>query len=128
MEDSVKSFIETNIDLIENQHYEELYDKVYMILNNHEAYVLNNILEKILGVDARKYAIEEAYEQLIVSGTFLLDDGEKQLVKEFIRMYMLSTCGIPLEEFLNYAFVRKDKSDILITMEDNEYYIQKNKK
>lgn len=110
MKNLVKEFIESNIELIEEEDYDGLYDQAYEWLPDDYVTEVTNILSKTLGDDFTKYAKQNIIEHFNVEiNNFVADHHATLTLASFVRMYMNHINGLDWDEF--QLLVEKELKD-----------------
>ena len=129
MKKLVKEFIESNIELIEDEdYYDDLYDQAYEYLPDDYVTELTTILTDTLKVDFLPYAKSNIIKHLNIElNNFLHDEHAILTLASFVRMYMNHINGIDWDEFTQLV-EQELKDSKLVDVSDNgagDLYLRK---
>lgn len=121
MNNSVKQFIENNIEYIDEGMYDELYDEAYEWLSDTQTQELTRILTETLEVEAEVYAKENILKHLRVELQNFVSEKQRVLtLATFVRMYMNHINGIDWDEFQLLVEQELKNSKLVTTYYDGE--------
>ena len=97
----VKQFIESNIELIEDEdYYDDLYDQAYEWMTDSQTEELTKILTETLDVNFETYAKENIIKHLKIEiNNFIADMRLDLSLASFVRLYMNHINGLDWDEF-----------------------------
>ena len=129
MTNDIKQFIEKNIDLIESEAWDDLYDEANDWLADRSITELTNILTTTLGIDAEKFAKENVMKHLALELMNL--KAEKKITNiafhSFVMNFMQTINGLDFDELQQMAsdYIKGDK-DLTVKFDgQGDMYIHK---
>lgn len=101
MTNLIKQFIENNIDIIEAEDWDSLYDEANIHLFDRGIEELTKVLTEALGVDMEKFAKDNLMKQFVIElNNFNKDGGRGNIsMGDFITYYMPTVNGVDYDEF-----------------------------
>ena len=119
MKTLIKEFIENNIELIEKEYYDDLYDQAYDWLPDDYVTELTDILTKTLGVDFTQYAKQNIIKHFNIEvNNFVADKHDTLLLASFVRWYMNHINGLDWDEFQMLVEQQLQNSNVVSTYDD----------
>lgn len=126
----VKNFIERNIDLIEYQSWDDLYDEAHTCLSNNSIKELNTMLKDILNIPADEFARENIMKHLAME--LMNFKQQKDLSAIYFASFVINFMhnkinGLDFDEFQNMAvdYIKDDKDLIIQFDTQGDVVIQK---
>lgn len=124
----LQKFIETYVDYIESERYQDLVNCAYEELSNSDISELKDVLN-ICGVDLLPYMKEEFFMQFHGALYDFRNDSARFLsLISFERLYLHSLCGLSVDQakdvIMEHAYRFKDEFSFQIDV-DGDLYIQK---
>lgn len=119
MTNHVKRFIEDNIEFIEEEDYDGLYDQAYEWLPDDYVMELTEILTKTLGIEFEAYAKENIMSHFMIEVNNFIHDGHLDLtLSSFVRLYMNHINGLDWDEFQMLVEQKVKDSKLVSTYAD----------
>ena len=119
MKTLIKEFIENNIELIEKEYYDDLYDQAYECLPDDYVTELTDILSETLHDDFSQYAKENIMSHFMVEiNNFVHDKHDTLTLATFVRMYMNHINGLDWDEFQMLVEQQLQNSNVVSTYDD----------
>lgn len=128
MREIVKRFIETEIELIQAEAFEDLYDDAYEGLTNESIRELTDVLEKCCEIDLEPTIHKNLLKHFSIElFNFKADKMNKYIyLPTFIRLYMVNLEGLTYDEFVSLVSdYLQDDPDFELENHEGELYLTK---